>query len=278
VAPRVQPHGSEEPPPRRDGGALGAAETLANTVVFSVLALPLTLVAAVVYIFWSLLELKGRPERFLERFWSRCLLLFAGVRVRIRGAERLRHGRSYVIMANHQSWFDIPALWWALGNRDVRWIAKKELVPVPFFGWAVAASRHIVIDRQNRDKAVRAIRRATEMSGDGVSIIIFPEGTRSSSGALLPFKKGGFHLAVDAGLEILPVAIRGTRKVLPKHGWGIRPGRVDVAFCEPVPAGEYGKANLPSLVERVRGVLQEALVSGAAEGEPSSRPEGADVT
>jgi 1-acyl-sn-glycerol-3-phosphate acyltransferase len=228
-------------------------------VVVAALAVPLTVAAASAHILLSLLRLEGRPERAFERFWCWAVLRIARVGVRVSGAEHLQAGRSFIIMPNHRSWFDIPALHWALGERDTRWVGKKELVPVPFFGWAFGLSRHIVIDRQNREKGIRAIRRAAEMSGGGVSIVIFPEGTRSLTDEMLPFKKGGFHLALDTGLEILPVAISGAEKVLRKRAWLIHSGEVDVVFCEPVAAAGYGKQNLPKLMDVVRERIQTAL-------------------
>lgn len=246
-----------------EGGAAGRvrppARAVARTLWLALVTAPLTVAIAPVHIALSLLALPRRPERRLERFWFGAVLQAAGVRVRIRGRERVQEGRSYVIMANHRSWLDVAILHLALGDRDVRWIGKKEIVRVPLFGWAFAASRHIAIDRGDLDRAVRAIRRAAEVGGGGVSIVMFPEGTRSPGEELLPFKKGGFHLAVDAGLPILPVALTGTERVMRKRSWTVRPGQVDVAFCEPVLPGPGGKAALPQLIGAVRERIEAAL-------------------
>ena len=129
---------------------------------------------------------------------------------------------------------------------------------MPFLGWAFAASRHVAIDRRNRERGLQAIRHAAAAGRRGVSIILFPEGTRSVRGELLPFKKGGFHLAVDAGLPILPVAIRGTERVMPKRSWSVRPGRVDVRLLAPVQAPP-DKSRLPQLLQEVRERIRVAL-------------------
>ena len=220
---------------------------------------PLTAVAAIPHMLVSLVALPSRPERWIERLYFGTLLELAGARVVVDGWENVRPDRSYIIMPNHRSWMDVPALHWALGGRDIRGVGKKEIVPVPFLGWAFGLSRHIKIDRQNHDRGVRAIRRAAQVGGGDVSIVIFPEGTRSETDRLLPFKKGGFHLAVDTGLEILPVAIAGTERIMRKREWTLRPGVARVTFRPPVAPPSEGKAALPELMRAVRERIEAAL-------------------
>ncbi len=220
---------------------------------------PLVVLAGLAHMLVSLIGPPSRPERGLERFFFGTLLKLAGTRVVVDGWEHVRANRSYVIMPNHRSWMDVPALHWALGSRDIRWVGKKEIVPVPFLGWAFGLSRHIKIDRQNHERGIRAIRRAARVSGGGVSIVIFPEGTRSETDRLLPFKKGGFHLALDTGLEILPVAIAGTERIMRKREWTLRPGTARVTFCPPVAPPPEGKAALPELMRVVRERIEETL-------------------
>lgn len=227
-----------------------------------------TAASATLYVLLCLVDREGEPARAVERFWVRGILWLGGVDLRVHEAHHLRPATPYVIMANHRSWFDIPALHRALGRRDTRWVGKKELLPIPFFGWAFAVSRHIAIDRQHRERGVRAIRRAARVSGGSVSIVIFPEGTRSPTRALLPFKKGGFHLALDTGLDILPVAIAGTERILGKGAWTVRPGPADVIFCEPVQAAGRGKGELPGLMQAVRERIEGALNQSSVEDVP----------
>jgi 1-acyl-sn-glycerol-3-phosphate acyltransferase len=220
---------------------------------------PLTAVWGVAHMLASLARLSGRPDRWIERVYFGTLLKLAGARVVVEGWENVRPDRPYVIMPNHRSWMDVPALDRALAGRDIRWVGKKEIVLVPFLGWAFGLSRHIKIDRQNRDRGIRAIRRAARVGGGDVSIVIFPEGTRSETDRLLPFKKGGFHLAIDTGLEILPVAIAGTERIMRKRGWALRPGVARVTFRPPVAPPPEGKAALPELMRAVRERIETAL-------------------
>jgi 1-acyl-sn-glycerol-3-phosphate acyltransferase len=220
---------------------------------------PVTLVIAPAHMLASLMALPSRPDRWLERVYFGTVLKLAGTRVVVDGWEHVRPDRSYVIMPNHRSWMDVPVLHWALAGRDIRWVGKKEIVPVPLFGWAFGLSRHIKIDRQNRERGIRAIRRAARVSGGGVSIVIFPEGTRSETDRLLPFKKGGFHLAIDTGLEILPVAVGGTERIMRKREWTLRPGAARVTFRPPVSPPPQGKAGLPELMRAVRERIENAL-------------------
>jgi 1-acyl-sn-glycerol-3-phosphate acyltransferase len=159
-------------------------------------------------------------------------------------------------MANHQSNIDIPVLMQSLAEFQLRWLAKKELLFVPFFGWAVWASSHIIVDRSNRSQAVATLRRAKEQIARGISLVIFPEGTRSVGGQLLPFKRGGFVLALRTRTPIVPVAINGSGAVLPRGDWRIRRGEVEVIIGEPVPVEQYQPGNIPGLLSHVRSVIE----------------------
>lgn len=229
---------------------------------------PLTAALGTAHMLVSALALPGRPERALERLYFGALLKLAGVRVTVRGWEHVRPDHAYVFMPNHRSWMDVPILHVALAERDIRWVGKKEIVPVPFLGWAFGLSRHIKIDRRNRERGIRAIRRAAQVGGGGVSVVIFPEGTRSVNEDLLPFKKGGFHLALDAGLEILPVAIAGTERIMRKREWILRPGTAHVTFVPPVALPPEGKAALLDLMravqERIQGALSQPIAKEGA--------------
>ncbi|MFN2432931.1 MAG: lysophospholipid acyltransferase family protein [Gemmatimonadota bacterium] len=229
-----------------------------RTLLVAAVGVPFTVAAAMLYILLCLIRPVARGPMAVERAWAAAMLRLAGVELSARGTEHLRPGESYVVMPNHRSWFDIPVLFLALAGRDVRWVGKKEIVPVPFFGWAFRVSRHVVIDRGDREKAVRAIRRAAALGGRGVSVLIFPEGTRSPTPELLPLKKGGFHLAIEAGLPILPVAIEGTEWIMPKRAWRIRPGRVRVTFLAPEPPPRT-QAGLPGAAARVGGRIAATL-------------------
>lgn len=204
-----------------------------------------------------------RGGKFAYRFtriWTWLIIKAGGIRLRIQGLDRLDPARPYVFMANHQSNIDIPVLVQSLPGYQLRWVAKKELLRIPFFGWAMWASRHILVDRANRAKAMASLRRAREMIGKGISVVFFPEGTRSG-GDLLPFKRGGFLLAVKTRTPIVPVTIKGSRSVLPRGDWRVRNGEIQVIVSPPIPLEPPYPGTVGSLVARVREIIESHMRS-----------------
>jgi 1-acyl-sn-glycerol-3-phosphate acyltransferase len=210
------------------------------------------------YILTVAVSPEGRVALAIERLWIWIILKASRVELTAEGLENVQPGESYVVMANHRSLYDTPALHYFLArDRDLRFIGKKELVRIPIFGWGFALSRHVVIDRQNRARAIAALRKAAA-TGAGVSFMIMPEGTRNSGEELLPFKKGGFHLAIDTGLPILPVVIVGSDDLMRKGSWYILPGAIHVVVLPPIPTAGLGKDDVEPLLERTRSVIAEA--------------------
>jgi 1-acyl-sn-glycerol-3-phosphate acyltransferase len=142
---------------------------------------------------------------------------------------------------------------------QLRWLAKKELLRVPFFGWAMWASKHITVDRGDHLTALDSLQKAKESIRAGISIVVFPEGTRSSGGTLLPFKKGGFLLAVQAGIPIVPVTINGSGTLLPAGAWRLKRGTIEVVVGDPVSVEGYRPGNLRALSECVRSAIEKNL-------------------
>ena len=179
------------------------------------------------------------------RWWASSLLWASGVKVEFVGLERLRTPGPKVVVLNHESWFEVLALAGKLPV-EYRFVAKKELEKVPLWGLAWQACGHISVDRRNNQAAVGALERAkasTDDLGDGaIAMIMFPEGTRSPDGSLMPFKKGAFVLAIQLGAPIIPAAVVGSRRIMPKGEWRIRSGTVRIEFGEPIgtDALEYG--------------------------------------
>lgn len=220
----------------------------------------LTCVLAVPYFLASAIAPEGRAVQSIERLWVWCILRGSRVRLTVTGLERVEPGRSYVVVANHRSLYDIPVLHYLLGcGRDLRWIGKRELVGVPVFGQVFERSRHVVIDRQNRARGIAALRRAAAESTEGVSFAIMPEGTRSPDGRLQPFKKGSFHLAIDTGLPILPVVIIGSEKLMWKGSWYILPGAIEVVILPAIPVEGLDKSGVDLLLERTRASIESLL-------------------
>ncbi len=184
----------------------------------------------------------------------------AGVRVRLHGAERLRPGASYVFLSTHQSYMDIPVM---LGYvpAQLRIAAKREVFRIPFLGWHMRRGGHISINRGSTQEAVETLRRAAEEIRPGVSVFLYPEGTRSRDGALQPFKKGGFKFALQTRLAVVPVTIVGTRRVLPRDSSVFRPGPVDLYLDAPIPTDSLSDADLPRLMELVRAAMEAHFVN-----------------
>jgi 1-acyl-sn-glycerol-3-phosphate acyltransferase len=194
----------------------------------------------------------------LARAWSGWVTSFAGVKIAVECRATLDPAQPYVFMANHASSLDIWAAFVAVPRR-LRMIAKKQLARIPLFGWVMWAGRFIFIDRKNAVAARRSIERAEQRIRSGDSVLLFPEGTRTRDGNLGPFKKGGFHLAAKAGVPIVPVALRGTRDLMPRGSYRVRAGTVTVIIGEPVPTQGLSEEERANLHERVRGLIEGML-------------------
>lgn len=209
----------------------------------------------------------------LARDWARWITRLGGIDVKVHwltaDGRPLDPHQPYVFMSNHASSIDIWALYVALPVR-VRMIAKKQLASVPFLGWAMRAGRFFFVDRQNPHAARRTMEQAAARIRGGDSVLLFPEGTRSRTNTLGPFKKGGFHLAVNAGVPIVPCAVRGAYELQPPGRFAPQPGTVDVLIGDPIPTaglGDLERAGLPAaLIDPVRNAVA-ALLSKSLESE-----------
>ncbi|HWP56559.1 MAG TPA: lysophospholipid acyltransferase family protein [Candidatus Acidoferrales bacterium] len=231
----------------------------------------LTLVLAPFVIALAPFDPQGRRAYVFARLWTGAILRISGVRLKVCGLEHLDPSQAYIFMANHQSYIDIPALVQGLAPFQLRLIAKKELVWVPVFGWALWASKHILVDRSGGKRAVTTLRRAKEKILQGLSVVIFPEGTRGRSAGVLPFKRGGFVLAAMANAPIVPVTIVGSGRVLPRGDWRIQKGEIEVAVDEPVIVERQELKNLAQVSNRVRSIIAARLNRGAEQLETNSR-------
>jgi 1-acyl-sn-glycerol-3-phosphate acyltransferase len=185
-------------------------------------------------------------------FWGRALAWIAGARVRLEGATREKLDRPLVVVANHQSWFDVFVLAGHLPGR-ARFVAKEELRRIPLFGAAWETCGHVRVNRGDRAEAVRSLNEAgARIRDERLNVILFPEGTRSADGHLQPFKKGAFVLAIQAGVPILPVGISGSREIMAKGSWTIRPGEIRVRVGNPIPVDGLTVADRDRLLARAR--------------------------
>jgi 1-acyl-sn-glycerol-3-phosphate acyltransferase len=216
-------------------------------------------------IFWGtlggvigLLDRSGNGVIWVGRRWISWILASCGITIEADGLESLDTKRPYVLMSNHQSVFDIAAIVtsWPV---DFRFVAKRELTWIPFFGWALASGGHVIIDRGRRERAVESLARAADRVRTGTNVIIFPEGTRSPSGRLGEFKSGGFHLAIQAGVPILPITVSGSRHITPKRSLRIESGRIRVHYGTPIPTRGLGIDDRSQLKEAVRAAIEHGF-------------------
>lgn len=210
---------------------------------------------------WSLLDRSGDPTVRVARLWARSLLRTTGVKIRVEGLAFCPRDLPGVLMSNHRSAFDILALIQTLPT-PFRFVAKRELTYIPIFGWALALSQQIIVDRRNRSRAIGALQRAAEHIRGGTKVLVFPEGTRGEKEEMLPFKSGGFHLALANEWPILPVAIIGSDKITPKGSLRVEPGEILLVFGAPIPTAGRPELRAAGLKSEVREAIADLIVKG----------------
>jgi 1-acyl-sn-glycerol-3-phosphate acyltransferase len=228
-----------------------------RTVFFLIPAIAVyTIVLGAVSIVSSLFDRRGYFAHGCARTWSRLILKTTGVRVRVEGLERIKPGATYVFVSNHQSIYDTPVVFASLPYQ-LRIIAKESLAAFPVLGWHLRRGGHLFVDRRHPDRA-GILRRWRALVSEGLSLIIYAEGTRSPDGHTARFKAGSFLLAIQAGLPIVPLAVIGTRRVMPKGRLRTEPADVQLVVHDPIqpPAIEHPTArDAKALAERVRAVV-----------------------
>ena len=218
-----------------------------------------TVPAALLIVLLGLFDRYGKHVYGISRLWTWMILAIGGVGLKVTGLSHIDPKRQYIFMVNHQSHIDIPVLIQSLPSFQLRWIAKRELLWVPFFGWAMWAAKHITVDRSDRMDALGSLKKAKERMKGGISLVIFPEGTRGSDGNLLPFKRGGLLLAVRTKTPIVPVTISGSWAILPKGDWRIRGGQIEVTVGAPVSVENYRPGILRALSVHVQELIENNL-------------------
>jgi 1-acyl-sn-glycerol-3-phosphate acyltransferase len=193
-----------------------------------------TIIFATAGIVGSIFEWRGKFLSWITQTWSKWLLMIGGIQYQIVGLEKLDKEGNYVFVANHESAMDIPLVFAGLPYHLVA-IAKIELKRIPIFGWAMMAGGHFFVDRRNHAKALNSLDKAKDsMAKNPRSIIIFPEGTRSLNGAIMPFKKGGLVLAMNMGISVVPIALCGTRDVMKKKGLTLNSQTIELRIGSPI--------------------------------------------
>lgn len=227
----------------------------ARAAVLDPIIIIYTGIMACISVFISLLDGTGRGQHACARLWARFVLWLCRTPVVVEGLENIPAGRPCVFAANHQSTYDI---WILLACLPVqfRFTPKKGLFDKWFLGWHLRRAGNIPIDRSNPKAALRSVRAAAERVRSGTSVLLFPEGSRSQDGRLLPFKKGGFMLAQLAGVPVVPIVICGTGAIMPKRSLIIQPGPVEMRVCAPIESSQYQPSQLDEFADAVRAAIE----------------------
>lgn len=230
---------------------------LIRGLLYMAIFFPITFPTAAIAILSTLLD--RRYYSWFARLWGRLGVTMAGIKISVSGSELIPDG-PIIVMSNHASNFDILVMQ-GYFPRPLSWIAKKELFSIPVFGWSMRRGGYIALDRGDGRKALKSMDEAAQKIKSGTSVIIFPEGTRTRDGQLLPFKRGGFLVAIKAGVPVVPVSIVGSFDINPGGSLGLNMGRpVDLKIHAPItlPAGMKRAEAEALLMQRV----QDAIAGG----------------
>lgn len=203
-------------------------------------------------------------SRYAGTIWARTNAFFTPMFVHVSGKENIKKNTSYIIIPNHQSYYDIFLIYGWLGI-DIKWVMKKELRKIPGLGIASEKIGHIFLDRSNAKNALESLNTVKQKLVKGSSIVIFPEGTRSETGQLNTFKRGAFKLAFDLGLPILPVTLIGTKDILPTNSFNILPGKVKMIIHEPIEIKNYSPEEMTKLMTEVAKIISKPLIAATLE-------------
>ncbi len=218
-------------------------------IVFCILIIPLLLICPMFK--WP------EPIIFIGRSSLRLGCFVLGIEVEVAGLENFAKNKSYVFMANHQSMLDVVVI--ALIPQFVHVIAKKEMFKVPVIGLGMKIVEYVSVDRKGKKGGRKSIERAVSLiKGKKYSFLIFPEGTRSLNGKLQQFRRGGFYLALNSGVPIVPITITGSFELMPKYNFFIKKGKIKVAFHKPIGVQAYDENSLPELMAKVRAEISTA--------------------
>lgn len=229
--------------------------------IYLLFFLPWTLLCTIIALLFTFIERSGRTYHRVARLWSKVGLLAAGVTLEVAGAELIPSDQPVIFMGNHQSNFDILSLFQAIPIR-FNWLAKEELFRIPLFGRSMQSAGYIPVNRGDGRDALKSLDRAARLVSGGISIAIFPEGTRSNDGNLLPFKRGGFILASKAGVPIIPFSIIGSMDVNPPDNFlFLRPGVIRIKFGPPIQTTPSREKQQMYIMDQVRMAITSGLES-----------------
>ena len=220
-----------------------------------------TVFLGTIVIIFGLLDYKKKYVGIIARFWAKWLIKASFVQVEVKGHEKIDKTKfpKLIFLANHSSALDILIVLSAI-NYNIVFLAKKQLFPIPFLGWAMSAIGCIKVDRENKDKAKESVDIAIkQISNNENSIILFPEGTRSENGMLNKFKKGGFILAIRTNIPVVPISIKGANILNKKTSYSIQPGKVEMIIADPIYTVDYNEDKKEELLNRCYLTIKENL-------------------
>ena len=218
----------------------------------------LTVLVAITVSILSILGAARFAGKYIACFWGRAFLWITPARVLRKGIGRIDPQQSYVVIANHQSTYDILLVYGYL-PLDFKWVMKIELRKVPFVGFACEKMGHIYVDRRNRKASIDAMNEARKKLVDGTSVFFFPEGTRSNGVVLKPFKKGAFRMARDLQLPILPISIKGADQVMPTGSLKILPGTITMTFHEPISVEQINQLSDAEVIRQAEAAVAAGI-------------------
>lgn len=229
---------------------------LRTVVVLIPLISVYTIVIGTVSLVGGLFDGSGRFAHRCAQLWARCIMWTSGVRIHLAGAPLPPPEQSCVFVANHSSFYDTPIVFTAL-PRQLRIMAKAALVLVPFIGWHLRRSGHVLVNRRNPGAAI--FKRMQRMAASGASLIVFPEGSRTIDGQVHKFKAGMFMLAIENKLPVVPISISGSRVVMPKGRLAVAPATVTITVHDPIVTTTMTRDDARPLAARVRDVVASAV-------------------
>lgn len=227
-------------------------------LVFMPVFLVITILTALIVMIFAPIFGSKYFGYYPPKWWSRLTCWLALCPIKTRGHENLDKKQSYVFIANHQGAFDIFLVYGFL-NQNIKWVQKASLRKIPLVGFASAMAGHVFVDNSSAVARKKTIDEAKEQIVDGVSMMMFPEGSRTHTGKMSRFKRGAYQIAYDMKLPIVPLTINGSFEVMKRGGLRIHPSKMELVIHEPIPTDSISEADIPELIERTRNIIHSGL-------------------
>lgn len=227
-------------------------------LIFVPILIVLTLLTAITVMVFSPIFGNKFWGYYPPKWWSRLVCWAALCRIKTSGHENLNPKQSYVFIANHQGAFDIFLVYGFL-NQNIKWVQKQSLRHIPFVGKASEIAGHVFVDNSSPKARARTVDEAKKQIVDGVSVMMFPEGSRTKTGKLGRFHKGAYQIAIDLKLPIVPLTINGSYDVLRAHSLLIHPGKLELIIHKPIPTENLSEDEIPMLMEKTKEIIASGL-------------------